>query len=179
MEFPPSSRSTGPKPMLGSCILIPHLRWGLPVSFVIVGSIHGGQTGSLNYFRFKVMQMIPLLAACRLWCRAFPRKKIIFHCNNLGVSQAWEKLCSGCRNVLAVTPAISFVVAGTNFTLSIKHISGCCNQIADAPSRFQMSRFWVAAPLANPPPDELAHVLTQFRKYVARKDTASCPQLTH
>lgn len=72
----------------------------------------------------KFLEMLPILAACSLWKKEFARRKIVLHCHNLGVTQAWSNLGTRCRNVLSVMRSIFLVAAEANFTLTMKHISG-------------------------------------------------------
>jgi hypothetical protein len=76
----------------------------------------------------------------------------MFHCDNEGATHAWEKLGSVNIEVLDLMRRMMAVAAEHNFTVTLKHIKGADNSIADAPSRFQGRRFRRLAPHASPTP---------------------------
>ena len=53
-------------------------------------------------YPINLLEFIPVLAACHLWAREFAGRRILFHCDNLGVVQAWHKQGSGNRAILHV-----------------------------------------------------------------------------
>lgn len=88
--------------------------------------------------------------AMHLWKNQLFRKKLIFHCDNLGATQAWSSLKSTCPAVIDLQKKRVMIAAVSNFCSTIKHISGLDNSIADALSRFQVQRFRELAPYAEP-----------------------------
>lgn len=54
---------------------------------------------------------------------------------------------------------ISGLAARESFTVTIKHIAGCANEIADSLSRFYMARFKQLAREALPEPDPVPKML--------------------
>ena len=82
------------------------------------------------------------------------RKRIIFHCDNEGATFAWENLGSSNDGVVDLMRRMTTEAACGNFALTIKHVRGVDNGIADAVSRFQEPRFRKLAPTAqrNPVP---------------------------
>ncbi|GAV06389.1 hypothetical protein RvY_16396 [Ramazzottius varieornatus] len=85
----------------------------------------------------EYLEMLPILIALLVWGKSFHRKRLVFHCDNLGAVFAWEKLGSSNSAVLDLMRRMTTIAAENNFTLTIKHISGVNNNIADALSRFQ------------------------------------------
>jgi hypothetical protein len=55
-----------------------------------------------------------------------------------------------------------FVAARNNFTVTIRHIPGIRNSIADAISRMQFQRFFSLAPQASKDPTPIPGILTTF-----------------
>lgn len=97
-------------------------------------------------------------------------EKVLLHCDNLEFVQAWEKLGSKCRNVLACMRLILAVAAEGNFNLTIKHVEGCNNVLADVLSRFQESRFWQLTPQAQLHPDQCVDTLGGLWKVMIHQD---------
>ena len=97
----------------------------------------------------ELMELFPILVACAIWGDQFYRKRILFHCDNLGTCQAWQNLRSISSPVLALMRRIVCVAAEKNFVLNVVHIPGLRNTTADSMSRFQMSRFRALDPQAN------------------------------
>ena len=96
--------------------------------------------------------MIPILLALIVWGQRFRKKRIIFHCDNEGAAFAWENLGSSHDGILDLMRKMTAEATRNNFTLTLKHIRGTDNGIADALSRFQDSRFRRLAPWAQPSP---------------------------
>lgn len=72
--------------------------------------------------------------------------KIIFHSHNAGVVYSWQNLASTNGHILELMRRILVSAAVNNFTLTIKHIAGIDNSIADALSFFDISRYPTIAP---------------------------------
>ncbi len=96
----------------------------------------------------EFLEMFPILIALQLWGHTFSKKRLIFHCDNLGATQAWSSYNSKNRGVLELMRRMVTVAAKFNFTITIKHIPGLDNGIADALSRFQMTKFHRLVPNA-------------------------------
>ena len=73
-------------------------------------------------FPINLMEIVPILAACRLWKEKFRGRRILFHSDNLGVVQAWHKQGSSNPAILHIMREIVSVAASENFALSITHI---------------------------------------------------------
>ena len=87
----------------------------------------------------------------------------MFHCDE-GATQAWGKLGSSNATVLDLMRRILTVAACGNFNVTLKHITGIDNCIADALSRFQEQRFRALAPLASPCPISHPEIFCDLRK---------------
>lgn len=101
------------------------------------------------------MEFLPIAISCFLWCKDFYRKRIIFHSDNNGVVQAWEKLGSSSESILKLMRPTLMLAAESNFTISIKHIKGLDNTLADALSRYQLDRFFRLAPFGDRTPVDI------------------------
>ena len=63
---------------------------------------------------------------------------------------------------MALVRMLCFCAAKFDINVMIAHIAGSSNEIADALSRFQATRFHQLAPLAEPQPDTILAWPTQF-----------------
>ena len=108
--------------------------------------------------------MVPILLAVIVWGEKLFKKKVMFHCDNEGATMAWENLGSNNTGVLDLMRRILAAAARGNFTVTLKHIAGVDNSIADALSRFQEDRFRRLAPLARRNPTCFPDIFSQLRE---------------
>ena len=95
-------------------------------------------------------ELFPIYLACFIWATEFSNKRLLFHCDNLAVTNIWNSGTSKCPKIMSLVRKLFFIAAKHNFTINIKHIPGTDNSIADALSRLQMDRFRQLAPTASP-----------------------------
>ena len=95
-------------------------------------------------------ELFPIYLACYLWASEFTEKRLLFHCDNLAVTNIWNSGTSKCPKIMSLVRKLFFIAAKYNFTVNIKHIPGTNNTIADALSRLQMAKFRQLAPTASP-----------------------------
>ncbi len=86
-------------------------------------------------------ELYAILMACEVWGPSWHRKRVLFHCDNQAIVHLWK---SGLPQLMR---ALFFVAAKHNFHVTITHIYGTDNSLADALSRFQILRL---APQADP-----------------------------
>ena len=88
------------------------------------------------------------VAACT-WGERLKGKRILFHCDNSAIVQVLEKGTSKEPQIMNLVRSLFFVAAHNNFEFSAVHIPGKKNEIADALSRGQLTRFRKLAPNAE------------------------------
>ena len=93
-------------------------------------------------------ELFPIYVACFIWGHKFHEKRLLFHCDNMAITNIWATGSSKCPKIMSLVRKMFFLAATNNFTINIKHIAGTDNSIADSLSRFQMSRFHQLAPMA-------------------------------
>ncbi|KAL5475164.1 hypothetical protein EMCRGX_G027230 [Ephydatia muelleri] len=103
-------------------------------------------------------ELFAIVAAARTWGHFLVGQRIRFHCDNLPLVQAWTNQFSKQPGVMELLRMLFFIAARNSFTVSLVHLPGKQNCIADALSRNQMSRFFSLAPQANQLPTELAEL---------------------
>ena len=109
----------------------------------------GGWLEALANEPIMVREMYPIAMCCFVWGKEWSNKRLLFHSDNESVVCAWKK--GSCRNksAMALIRCMLAIAARHNFILYIQHVAGINNDIADALSRFQVSRFRRLAPKAD------------------------------
>ncbi|XP_060063752.1 uncharacterized protein LOC132544202 [Ylistrum balloti] len=98
------------------------------------------------------LELYPIVMACVLWGQEWTKKRIVFHCDNMSTVDIINKGRSKVSLIMKLMRKLTLVSAYYNFTVRAKHIPGIDNTIADAISRFQMTKFRRLAPWADPQP---------------------------
>ena len=119
---------------------------------------------SLNDCRKDIVwkELFAIVAAVNSWGHHWQRKKVLFHCDNQSVCDIWHRGSSRSPEVMALVRMLYFCAAKFDINVMIAHIAGSSNEIADALSRFQATRFHQLALLAEPQPDTILAWPTQF-----------------
>ena len=99
-------------------------------------------------------ELFAIVAAALTWGHMWSTLKLCFHCDNLPIEQAWEGKSSRQPHIMQLLRLLFFTVAQGNFTITLKHVPGVKNAIADAISRQTYFLFLALAPQAprTPPP---------------------------
>lgn len=97
----------------------------------------------------EYLEMVPILLAVLVWGAKLRSKKVVFHTDNAGPVEAWAELRSSSPGVLDIMRRMTWVAATQNLAVTLKHVRGVDNGIADALSRFQNHRFRTLVPQAN------------------------------
>lgn len=94
-------------------------------------------------------ELYPIVMACILWGHRWCKKRILFHCDNLGTVEIIRKGRSKVPSIMKLMRKLTFHSACHNFVIHACHIQGTKNSIADSISRYQMTRFRALAPQAD------------------------------
>ncbi|KAK3096515.1 hypothetical protein FSP39_000934 [Pinctada imbricata] len=99
-------------------------------------------------------ELYPIVMSCVLWGKFWKRKRILFFCDNLSTVDIIRKGRSKVQSIMKLMRTLTFHSAYYSFVIHAQHIPGVKNSIADALSRYQMTRFRQLAPRAdaNPTP---------------------------
>ena len=104
-------------------------------------------------------ELFAILAAALTWGHRWRRKRIKFHCDNQAIVLAWQGKCSKQPKIMALLRTLFLTAANNSFTVTLHHLPGKLNPIADALSRQQFTRFFSLVPQADPNPTPTPGVL--------------------
>ena len=97
-------------------------------------------------------ELYPIILAASTWGRGWRGQRILFHCDNQSVGDIWSKGSSGHADIMSLVRVLYFIAATLEFHVSIQHVPGVDNTLADALSRLQVDRFHQLCPSADPQP---------------------------
>lgn len=97
-------------------------------------------------------ELFPIVVACAIWFPYFSGKRIQFWCDNESVVAILNSGRSKAPRVMDLLRFLVLISMKHNFYVRARHVPGVSNEIADALSRFQVSRFRAAAPTAEHTP---------------------------
>jgi hypothetical protein len=95
------------------------------------------------------LELFPIAVAVIIWGRELVNKKIKFCCDNLAVVSILNKLSSKSETVMCLIRFLTLHCLKLNILIKATHIFGRNNEICDALSRFQLTRFRELAPEAD------------------------------
>ena len=87
------------------------------------------------------LELYPIVVAAMLWGSEWQGKRIMFYCDNLATVFIINNGRSRAQPIMKLMRRLTWCAAKGNFVIIAKHIPGIHNDIADALSRFQISRF--------------------------------------
>jgi len=97
-------------------------------------------------------EMYPVVVAAMLWGCHWECKRIMFYCDNQATVHIINKGRSKSPAIMKLMRRLVITAGLYNFSFVAEHVPGVKNSIADALSRFQMSRFRELAPHAQEQP---------------------------
>lgn len=97
-------------------------------------------------------ELFPIIVACAIWFPYFSGKRIQFWCDNQSVVAILNSGRSKAPRIMDLLRFLVLLSMKHNFFVRARHVPGVSNEIADALSRFQVSRFRAAAPTAEQTP---------------------------
>ena len=125
-----------------------------------MAALNTGKAINIDY-----LEMFAIYAACATWGHLWMGKRIVIHTDNQPITDVWQAGTSKSPLLMNLVRKTFFETANNQFTLSLKHIPGKRNTVADCISRFQVQEFKAAVPAADPAPTQLParviHLLQQ------------------
>ena len=105
-----------------------------------------------NDISMTYCELYPIVVAAILWGHRWARKRILFHCDNMGTVHTINKGRSKSTNVMKLMRKLVLTAAMHSFAFSSTYVASKDNGIADSLSRFQTDRFRQLAPSAHQDP---------------------------
>ncbi|XP_052220819.1 uncharacterized protein LOC127837617 isoform X1 [Dreissena polymorpha] len=106
-----------------------------------------------------VLELFPIVVAMFVWGDDLCNKKIRFNCDNIAVVHILNKLSAKSEPVMTLVRILTMRCLQKNILIKASHVPGASNDICDALSRFQMTRFRALAPEAADIPDNVPSFL--------------------
>jgi len=95
------------------------------------------------------LELFPICVALSIWGHELRSKRIILHCDNMGIVQVVNKQTAKCPRIMSLLRFLVLKCLQCNILFRAEHIPGHKNSISDALSRFQMLKFRTLAPQAE------------------------------
>jgi hypothetical protein len=102
----------------------------------------------------SLLELVPIILALFIWESHFTHKTILFRVDNMSLVTIINKRTSKSKSVMKLLHPLVLCTLHNNMQFKAVHIEGSINMIADAFSRFQMSRFREVASNAEQHPAE-------------------------
>ena len=122
------------------------------------GAIYGKEWIQGSWSKWEVKpsidyrELFAIVASAHTWGHEWVGKRIVFVNDNLPITQIWDKGSTPSPDIMGLIRNLFLIAAKTGFSVSLKHIAGVSNPIADALSRFQGHLFRQLLPEAEPNP---------------------------
>ena len=95
-------------------------------------------------------ELFAIVAATMTWGHEWKGRRIVFITDSKSITQAWRTATSRSPELMSLIRPLFLFAAKNGFSVAFKHILGSKNLIADALSRFQMTKFRALHPQAEP-----------------------------
>lgn len=97
----------------------------------------------------SLLELIPIVSAAVIWGHLWSRRRIVFYCDNEALVFILNKRRSSDSTIMLFIRRLTLLSLFYNFHIIALHVPGSLNEIADALSRQQWSRFRCLAPWAD------------------------------
>ena len=112
-------------------------------------------------------ELLPIVLACAVWGRQWQHKHLHCFCDNMAVVEIWASQTSKHPLIMHLLRCVHLFVAYYDLTLSIQHVPGKLNVLADAISRNLLQVMHTASPplcqYPTPVPSSLWQMLVTLR----------------
>lgn len=113
---------------------------------------NGRWAASMQQMSITWKELYAVVLATSTWGHHWKGKSVLFHCDNSAVVEIWAKRSTKQPSIMALVRVLHFIAAKHEFHVTVQHIPGTNNTLADALSRLQAERFRHLAPYADTRP---------------------------
>ncbi len=113
-------------------------------------------------------EMFAIVAAVFTWGRQWTGKRVVVVTDNKPITQIWLSGSTPAPSLMALVRKLFLFAASHDFSISLKHVFGHFNSVADALSRFQERRFRDLMPLADRNCTEIPAEVWEIRNHRER-----------
>lgn len=113
---------------------------------------NGVWSEDVSELSMAVLELFPIALALATWADFLRNKKLVIFSDNQAVTEVINSQSSRCGKLMFLLRKVTLISLQHNFLLRAQFIPGKTNEIADALSRHQTSRFRALAPNAAPLP---------------------------
>ena len=111
------------------------------------------------------LELFAVVVAVWIWSPQFANKHVVVHSDNQPTVAVVNSKTSKSNSMLVLLRFLTLHCMLNNITLMANFVPGSANQVADALSRLQFSRFYQLMPLADPVPMTLPTFLSPLSKH--------------
>ncbi|XP_062597918.1 uncharacterized protein LOC134259342 [Saccostrea cucullata] len=104
------------------------------------------------YRDITFLELVPIVLGVMIWAESLRNKKLLLHIDNLSLVYIINNKSSKNKRIMILVRMLVLQTLKFNVQIKAQHIPGVKNEIADAISRFQWTRFRQLAPWADPFP---------------------------
>lgn len=102
-------------------------------------------------------ELFPILASLEVWSKQLSNQRIVIHTDNMALVHILNNNTSKDKKIMVLVRSLVVKCMLNNIMFKAVHIEGKINQLADALSRQQVSRFKELAPWTDQSPTPLPH----------------------
>lgn len=108
-----------------------------------------GETALYALASINWRELYALVKAAATWAGRLANKRVLFYCDNISVVHIIQNGTSRVPEMMDLVRALFFICERNNIECACTHITTTDNNVADALSRLQFTRFWELDPNAD------------------------------
>ena len=123
--------------------------------------LKGSSSGKFGDLPITQKEVLPVVLACAVWGREWNKRQVVVHCDNEAAVVVLNSGYSRDPHIMHLLRALFFIKAWYQIDMTVCHISGKVNTVADAISRDNLALLHLQVPSADPRPVEIPCRLLQ------------------
>jgi len=114
------------------------------------------------HYHISAKEMVPVVIATALWCRALSGQTVLIRSNNMAVVSTTSSGAAKNPLLMHLARCLHFFLAEFDILLQAQHVCGAVNTAADALSRNQLAPCFHCIPQASPLQDKIPSALVEM-----------------